>query len=105
MLGFLMDCEDRLRVSYSGIAVNPSMNPSRVQLRRYAIHGSLTTTTPKYSLIMCIAGTITALIPKIAAAKHSFSLSRLLLVHTVSYTQALLQRRNQCLLPIKLIKN
>ena len=37
-----------------GAGVNPSMNPSRVQLRRYAIHGSLITPTPKhYSLTLC----------------------------------------------------
>ena len=69
-------------------AVYPSMNPSRVQLRRFAIHGSLTTATPKYSLIICIVGTLAARIQKIAAAQYIFSRSRLLLMHTVSYTQA-----------------
>ena len=32
--------------------VNPSMNPSRVQLRRYAILGYAHHSTPKYSLII-----------------------------------------------------
>jgi len=39
-------------MQYSGAGVNPSMNPSWVQLRRYAIHGSLVTPTPKHWLII-----------------------------------------------------
>ena len=39
---------------YFGVGVYPSMNPSRVQLRRYTILGSLVTPIPKHSLIFCI---------------------------------------------------
>ncbi len=46
-----------LYMPYFGVGVYPSMNPSRVQLRRYAIHGSLITLTPKHSLTMCSACT------------------------------------------------
>ena len=42
-----------LRVSYFGVSVHPSMNPSRVQLRRFAIPGSLITLTPKHVLTIC----------------------------------------------------
>ena len=34
-------------MAYFGEAVSPSMNPSRVQLRRYAIHGYARHTHPK----------------------------------------------------------
>ena len=46
-----------LRMTCFGVSVYPSMNPSRVQLRRFAILGSLITAIPKYSLIFCIACT------------------------------------------------
>jgi len=44
----------------SGIAVNPSMNPSRVQLRRCAIPGSLVTAIPKHALNLCIVWILVA---------------------------------------------
>jgi len=47
---------------YFGQAVNPSMNPSRVQRRRSAILGSLVTPIPKLSLIFCIVCTRAAYI-------------------------------------------
>ena len=46
-----------VRMPYFGRAVYPSMNPSWVQLRRFAILGSLITAIPKYLLNFCIACT------------------------------------------------
>ena len=44
-------------MAYFKADVHPSMNPSWVQLRRFAILGSLITAIPKYSLIFCVVCT------------------------------------------------
>ena len=49
-----------LRVSYFGVSVYPSMNPSRVQLRRSSSMTRLSP-TPKYSLSIGVVGTIAVL--------------------------------------------
>ncbi len=54
---------------YFGLAVYPLMNPSRVQLRRYAILGSLVTSIPKHSLIFCIVCTRAVDLPTIHMIK------------------------------------